>query len=295
MGAYIGVIVAIILNERGGPLVPENRVIQESTPILGLTMVLAPIFFIKSFETSPHIPIALVVLAPVLGTALIIMFSDSLYRRCSIKPLVGLGLICAYLWHQPLLAFYKNLYIGRTDNSVLLLLCLASLILAFASWRFVERPFRDRSRLSRSRVFILSALGCAFFLVIGISVSMNRSKLQIENPNIAESSIAVYQNEIDLTLISHQLSYECSDEAVLGEHDYGWDDLEDQRLCFQSKPEDQADIAIMGDSHALHLFPGLAEGLDQNVVSLWKPGWVRGAPFREENAVFFDYLEKPEG
>ena len=297
---YIGVILAIILNERGGPLVPENKVIQESTPILGLIMVVAPIFFIKSFETSPHIPIALVVLAPVLGTALIIMFSDRgtfIGRLLSIKPLVGLGLISysAYLWHQPLLAFYKNLSIGRTDNSVLLLLCLASLILAFASWRFVERPFRDRSRLSRSRVFILSALGCAFFLVIGISVSMNRSKLQIENPNIAESSIAVYQNEIDLTLISHQLSYECSDEAVLGEHDYGWDDLEDQRLCFQSKPEDQADIAIMGDSHALHLFPGLAEGLDQNVVSLWKPGWVRGAPFREENAVFFDYLEKPEG
>ena len=297
---YVGVIVAIILNERGGPLVPENRFIQESIPILGLTMVVAPIFFIKSFEASPHIPIALVVLAPVLGTALIIMFSDRgnfIGSLLSIKPVVGLGLISysAYLWHQPLLAFYKNLFIGRTENSVLLLLCFASLILAYASWRYVERPFRDRSRFSRLRIFSFSALGCALFLVIGVSFSLNRSKLQIENPNIAPSSIAVYQNEIDLTLISHELSYECSDEAVLGEHDYGWGDLDDERLCFQSMPEDQADIAIMGDSHALHLFPGLAEGLDQNVVSLWKPGWVRGAPFREENVVFFDYLEKPEG
>ena len=60
---------------------------------------------------------------------------------------------------------------------------------------------------------------------------------------------------------------------------------------FSSKPEDQVDIAIMGDSHALHLFPGLAVGLDQNVVSLWKPGWVKGR-LLEENLVFFDYLEK---
>ena len=296
---FIGVFVSIILHERGGPLVPENRFMRESVPIFGLLMVLAPVFFLKSFDTSPHIPIALVVLAPVLGTALIIMFSDRgnfIGRLLSIKPLVGLGLISysAYLWHQPLLAFYKNMFIGRTEGVVLLLLCLASLILAYASWRYVERPFRDRARFSRSRVFTLSATGCAFFFVIGISFSFYRSNLQIENPNIDPSSFTAYASK-NFANFDGPL-YWCSNEEVRAEHQYaegGRDD--DKRLCFQSKPGAKVNVALMGDSHAFHLYPGFSKGLDQSVITLWRPGWVMGAPFRSANPVFFDYLEKPEG
>ena len=38
----------------------------------------------------------------------------------------------------------------------------------------------------------------------------------------------------------------------------------------------------------------LAQGLDLNIINLWKPGWNRGAPFSEENEYIFDYLDEPE-
>ena len=147
-------------------------------------------FFYEIFRSSPHIPIALVVLAPA-GQLLLLCFQIGVtsYRLLSIKPLVGLGLISysAYLWHQPLLAFYKNMFIGRTDDVVLLLLCLITN--SCLSWRFLVR---DRSRFIR-----LQATVCAFFFVIGIFVWSN---LQIENPNIDPSSFTAYASKKILLL-----------------------------------------------------------------------------------------------
>ena len=142
----IGVFLAIILHERGRPLVPENTFFRQLAPILGLLMILVPVFSIKSFDARQYIPVSVVALIPVLGTALIILFSDTrtiIGRFLSLEPIVGIGLISysTYLWHQPLLAFYKNVFIGRTESFVLLLLCFLSLVLAYLSWRWVETPF----------------------------------------------------------------------------------------------------------------------------------------------------------
>ena len=49
----------------------------------------------------------------------------------------------------------------------MLLLCVASFALAYASWRFVERPFRDRRRLSRRSVFIAALVGGVALIVAG--------------------------------------------------------------------------------------------------------------------------------
>ena len=116
----IGVFLAIILHERGRPLVPENTFFRQLAPILGLLMILVPVFSIKSFDARQYIPVSVVALIPVLGTALIILFSDTrtiIGRFLSLEPIVGIGLISyiTYLWHQPLLAFYKNVFIGNGE------------------------------------------------------------------------------------------------------------------------------------------------------------------------------------
>ena len=287
----IGVFLAIILHKRGRPLVLENRFFRQFAPMLGLLMILVPVFLIKSFDARQHIPVSVVALIPVLGTALIILFSDTrtiIGRLLSLKPLVGIGLISysAYLWHQPLLAFYKNVFIGRTESFVLLLLCFLSLVLAYLSWRWVETPFRRRNRFTRRQIYVFSAIGCVLFSAVGTSFYLLRNEFQVENPNIAPSSFADYRGNIDPGEASAQISYACSNEKVFGNFIYA-------AFC-QSKPDAKVDLALLGDSHALHLFVGLAQGLDLNIINLWKPGWNRGAPFSEENAYIFDYLDEPE-
>ena len=59
-------------------------------------------------------------------------------------PMVGVGRVSysLYLWHWPLLAFYRATSIGEGVLSEKLALCVLALGLSLLSWRFVEQPFR---------------------------------------------------------------------------------------------------------------------------------------------------------
>jgi len=117
-------------------------------------------------------------LAPVGGTMLIILFSTSsslIARALSLKPLVAIGLISysAYLWHQPLFAFARMARIDEPSRTIMLLLAVFSLFLAYMTWRFVENPFRSHNRQkprllhTRAAVFSASAGMLASFIAIG--------------------------------------------------------------------------------------------------------------------------------
>jgi peptidoglycan/LPS O-acetylase OafA/YrhL len=41
--------------------------------------------------------------------------------------------------------------------------------LAWFSWRFVEKPFRDRSRFTRTQIFSVAVLGSVLFMALGAS------------------------------------------------------------------------------------------------------------------------------
>ncbi|MDE2334120.1 MAG: acyltransferase [Rhodospirillales bacterium] len=74
-------------------------------------------------------------------------------RLLARRPAVFVGLISypLYLWHWPLLSFASILSQGRPLKPLPVLgLILLALLLAWATWRFVERPFRFGPRPSRS-------------------------------------------------------------------------------------------------------------------------------------------------
>jgi peptidoglycan/LPS O-acetylase OafA/YrhL len=74
------------------------------------------------------------------------------------RPMVGIGLISysLYLWHWPLLAFYRATSVGETSLPVRLLLCAAAFPLAIASYRYIEQPFR-RMRYDKARTVAFGA------------------------------------------------------------------------------------------------------------------------------------------
>jgi len=135
---------------------------------LGMAMIVLSLFLFDERSPFPGLNAAL----PTLGTAMVLLGASdrtSVGRMLAWRPLVGLGLISysAYLWHQPLFAFTKHALLAELPTDLAAVLCVVTIVLACLSWRYVEQPFRDRSVVSRSAVFAMSAVGIAAFVGLG--------------------------------------------------------------------------------------------------------------------------------
>jgi peptidoglycan/LPS O-acetylase OafA/YrhL len=129
----------------------------------GMTAIL---FAVATFDNATPYPGAFT-LVPVMGTVLVIVCATSgtlVARALSGRVLVALGLTSysLYLWHQPVLAFARARASAEPRPMIRAILVAASLGLAYLTWRYVERPFRDRRRFSRAQIFAMAAVaqGC---------------------------------------------------------------------------------------------------------------------------------------
>jgi len=120
----------------------------------GMVLIAGSLFFL----TEEHVFPGFLAIPPTMGTALLILAGHCRKNRVSswlaAKPLVWVGLVSysAYLWHWPLLAFYRY---GYTDVGHIAggLIVLATFLLAWLTYRFIEQPAR-RSRAPAIRVFL---------------------------------------------------------------------------------------------------------------------------------------------
>jgi peptidoglycan/LPS O-acetylase OafA/YrhL len=127
---------------------------------------------IALFDETIHFP-SVYTLIPVVGAALIISFASSKTTVGKLlgNPLfVGIGLISysAYLWHQPLLAFARLRFLGEIPTTTSVLIALLSLPIAFLSWRFIERPFRQKGAFSARFVFTGAACASVLMICLGL-------------------------------------------------------------------------------------------------------------------------------
>lgn len=165
----LGSLVAIHLHRTPTrPSGPRNGLLAG----IGLAMIVWAVF---AFDRHTPFP-GLHALAPTLGTALIILFATEgtfVHRVLSLRGFVGVGLISysAYLWHQPILAFYKSVRLDVSAAEIPALLAVV-LVLAWLSWRFVERPFRNSSAIPAAQVFRLSAVGLTSLAAVGAVLTL---------------------------------------------------------------------------------------------------------------------------
>lgn len=163
----VGALAALHLEKSSG----ENKAdaFSETMAFLGLLLIMFAIF---NFDEKVPFP-GLQALYPTIGAVLILIYGGRakiLKAILSNKLMVGIGLVSysAYLWHQPILAYFRHLSIKVPNDSTLLILTVLSFGVAYLSWRFVETPFRNKKQYGRSQIFKGCAAMTSIFLCISI-------------------------------------------------------------------------------------------------------------------------------
>lgn len=150
-------------------IMPENirKTYRNIIGVLGLIMILLPIFLYSGATDFPGIA----ALLPVLGAAFIIFSGiedGSLTKRLlSLPPLVFIGKVSysLYLWHWPLIIFSKYYAIRPLTMLELSGIIAAILVISTLSWRFVETPFRANNFFKTKQLYFFAAI-CITLLVI---------------------------------------------------------------------------------------------------------------------------------
>jgi hypothetical protein len=214
---------------------------------------------------------------PTLGAVLIISAGASAYINrvvLSNRVLVWFGLISfpLYLWHWPLLSFAQIIEGETPSVTIRSVAVLISIALAWLTYRFVESPLRVLKRDD------LKAISFSILMVLVGSVGFITYKQEgfgfRGHANIVlEGNIGF--DEIGKYLAAH--NYQCS-QTENGYEVYG-NNLGNNIGCVRSKTSGSVDVALVGDSHAGHLFYGLAEELsNKNILFVGLYG-VNGLPF----------------
>ncbi len=152
----IGAFVAIHLNRNSSQ---ASSFVQQSGSAIGLILILYSIF---SFDKDTPFP-SFYALVPTIGTALILLYANKdtfVHRLLSLKVFVLVGLMSysAYLWHQPIFAFMRHATDSTPEPSIMLALCLTVFPLSYLSWKYVENPFRNKTKINRKSIFTLSII-----------------------------------------------------------------------------------------------------------------------------------------
>jgi peptidoglycan/LPS O-acetylase OafA/YrhL len=150
----------------------KSHFVNQSLSLLGFVMI---VYSIIVFDQTTPFP-SLYALVPTIGTGLLILCAvpkTFVHNLLSLRPLVGIGLISysAYLWHQPFFAFARHVSIKEPADFLMIMLCITSIIMAWFSWRFVEKPFRDKTKFTQKKILVLSMISILVFSLIGLSIN----------------------------------------------------------------------------------------------------------------------------
>jgi len=145
----VGGLVANILNSH--PQKDNDTLLNKVLPVVGLFLIIYAVFISGLTFSNLNHP-GFVTLAPVLGTALIISFTngeDLISRILSNKLFVGIGLISysLYLYHYPIFAFGRVIDFSASTY-VKIMWILLSFLGSTVTYFVIEQPFRNRKVVS---------------------------------------------------------------------------------------------------------------------------------------------------
>lgn len=230
------------------PVVTWRRITVEGMSAFGVLLVVGSIFLFSKKTPFPGI----YAMVPSIGIAAVIyagrMRQTISSRILAFFPFTYTGRISysVYLWHWPLIVFYKltvNTYPAAWEQLGLLS---ASLVLGAISFALIETPTSRFSIKLHRRALFVGALTCTTIVVVAGTYVISNNGFASRFP----SAVQHY---------SEYLNYADSPEKRLGVCflTSGTDAASFQtEECTQINP-DRRNAILIGDSHAAHLYTGL--------------------------------------
>lgn len=221
---------------------------QALAPLAALLLLVSLCF--REISLGGFVPAALWV---VLGTTLAIYLGTAsgnwLTRTLSSTPLVWIGLISysLYLWHWPIYVFSRyylvRSFLSPVEAAIAIVLMF---LLATLSWRYIERPFRNRS-MPFAKVLTLVVTGCIVVASGSAAILTCKGFPSRFSPDVARINAAI--NDV----------YHCPvNESV---------NLGASQGCFMSldsRDPAASTVALIGNSHANMYAPLVTAILREN-------------------------------
>lgn len=217
------------------------RWLREGVAAAGLAMIALPIFVYSNETPFPGIA----ALPVCVGTACLILSSSNeatlVGRALSLRPVVFVGLISysLYLWHWPVLVFLRHYFgVKHLEPSIAIFAICASFLAALLSWRYIERPFRQKGLLSRRQVFSTVGYSTAVIaLICGAIWTLRGVPMRFD-----ATVLVLAQGKKDVSPRRRECTYRLPDEG----------------LCKLGIEGDKPPTFLLwGDSHAIALMPAV--------------------------------------
>lgn len=246
---------------------------QRSSNVLSIAGLALIVFSIFAYSESTPFP-SVYTLLPVLGAALIILFGAEgtlVARMLSLRAFVGIGLISysAYLWHQPLFAFARLRSLTEPSHVLMTSLALAALLLAWATWYWIERPFRKLENpllFERRNVFLVSGAIGAVLVAVGIAGHAGKGFEWRFSEDFMK-----YINAASDTPDSRDGCF-FRENSSLPDHPVS--------ECQFANSAGEINVMLLGDSHALAVSEVLREVLMHEGIGLYEIGYSGCIPLQ---------------
>ena len=227
--------------------------------IIGLALILTGLALLNKSRQFP----GWWALLPTLGAFLLILSGPNAWVNKNIlskKVLVWVGLISfpLYLWHWPLFSFARIFYGPHPPESLLFGLITMSILLAWGTYQFLEKPIRHGTHsVFGTRMLVLGLLAVG---LMGLAI-FKLNGLPFRFPEI-ERDIASLQWG----------SSENNTEGCKAKYP-------SEQYCILTDESTAPTAAIIGDSHANHFFKGLSEFYKLHHGNLINLGYGACGPF----------------
>ncbi|MEO8021292.1 acyltransferase family protein [Polaromonas sp.] len=204
-------------------------------------------------------------IAPTLGAALIIAGGAQSWLNRKLlggDALVQVGLIsyCLYLWHWPLLYFLRLIWGAEVPLGYRIAVVMVSVFVAGATYALLERPLRRAGNTTPKVVVLIAAMAA---LVCTSLMGYKTDSIPLQLANISSARIEGDIGHIPFFKYMDKHFFPCTPTDIYENAT----DYDGYSRCKQSRSDSLPSIALLGDSHAEHIFIGLAEAMpDVNLV-----------------------------
>jgi len=212
---------------------------------VGVSLIIYSAIFFNNLTNFPGVS----ALIPTIGAVLVIYCgingSKGFIKVLEFKILVYIGLISysLYLWHWPIIVFFKYIFLNTDINFVnSLIIFIVCILVASFSYFIIEQPFRNKKFLTTRTIFLIAGILIAIFTFLaysGISTSGYKQRYTSEI------------NNLDLAREPEHTYKKCDQKFSIDE------------LCIIGDKSSNEEVILFGDSHLMSWAPALNDSLKE--------------------------------